>query len=132
MQLLTLMLHKSSGSQPFFPLGRTMFQVQVSRAAYHLHIVMDPVPALPFTHNQRSLAHYYGLLHHTNCCTSPRTTFPIIHCTGYTHSCNQSPHFISHGLLLSHRRVLFAIIPVFSDSNSTEPVFLGLSSYCLV
>ncbi len=28
----------------------------------------------------------HGLLHYTNCCTSPQTTIPIIHCTDDTHS----------------------------------------------
>ncbi len=28
----------------------------------------------------------HGLLHYTNCCTSPRTTVPIIHCTDDTHT----------------------------------------------
>ncbi len=51
------------------------------------------------------------LAHYTNCCMSPRTTVPIIHCTDYTHTAatNQT-HFISLGLPLSDCRVLSAFI----------------------
>ncbi len=46
--------------------------------------VMNPVHALPVTYHQRSLTHYTRLLHYTNGCTSPKTTFPITHCTDVT------------------------------------------------
>ncbi len=36
----------------------------------------------------------HGLLHHTNACTSPKTTFPIIHCTNHTTVTNHSLHWL--------------------------------------
>ncbi len=79
--------------------------------------VTNPVHALPVTHHQKSLAH------HTDSCTTltvahhlrlhfPSTIAlitqlsPITHCTDYTAEFHQT-RFISFGLLLSHRRVLF-------------------------
>ncbi len=46
----------------------------------------------------------YWLSHHTDCCTSHWTPFPIIHCTDYTAESHQT-HFISLGHPLSHHRV---------------------------
>ncbi len=63
----------------------------------------------------------HGLLHYTNCCTSPKTTFPIIHCTDDTQLISLITHhtrFISLELALCDRQVLFSVYP--SDSYSTE------------
>ncbi len=67
------------------------------------------------------------------CCTSPRTTVPIIHCTDDTHThthtadCTDytadSHHtpYLSHGFPQSDRRVLYSVYHSPSDSYSTEP-----------
>ncbi len=75
----------------------------------------------------------HGLLHHTNGCTSPKTTFPITHCTDVTQLIALITQlialitqlialitlYISRGLPLCHRWVLYSVYP--SDSYSTEP-----------
>ncbi len=101
---------------------------------YTVYTVTNPVHALLFAHHQRSPAHYYGLLHHTNCCTSPRTTVPIIHCTDDTHTaeCTDYTHtadsnqtcYISHGLPLSHCRVLFVHITTLVIAMLRNPLLV--------
>ncbi len=62
--------------------------------------VMNPVQALPVTHHQRSLAHHIDSLHHTNGCTSPKTTFPITQCTDATQLIALITHLIA--LITNH------------------------------
>ncbi len=70
----------------------------------------------------------HGLLHHTNCCTSPRTTVPIIYCTDDTHTADctdytaDSHHtpYLSHGLPQSDRWVLETHVATLADSYLTE------------
>ncbi len=78
----------------------------------------------------------HGLLHHTNGCTSPKTTFPIAHCTDVTQLIALITQlialitlYISRGLPLCHRRVLYSVYP--SDSYSTEPTQSSLPCLAL-
>ncbi len=71
----------------------------------------------------------HGLLHHTNGCTSPKTTFPIINCTDdtqlitlITQLITNHTAYINHGHPLPLCRVLHGVYP--SDSYSTEPSIL--------
>ncbi len=76
----------------------------------------------------------HGLLHYTNCCTSPKTTFPIIHCTDDTQLISLITHhtrFISLGLPLCDRRVLYAHIASLADSYLTEPFVVFIVLFCL-
>ncbi len=61
--------------------------------------VTNPVYGLRFTHHQRSPRSQHGLSHYTDCYRIPWTTFPIIHCTDFTHSCNQSHTLCIMGIL---------------------------------
>ncbi len=80
--------------------------------------------SVPWTsiHSPPEVTHSpHGLLHYT--------TVPIIHCTDDTLSCfhwshswlHNHTHFISLGLPLCHRRVLYSVYHSPSDSYSTEP-----------
>ncbi len=93
-------------------------------------IVKNPGHELLFTHHQRSLLHHIDF-HTTQTVTyHPKTTFPIIHCTDDAHTTDCTDHtqlipictlFISLGLSLCDRRVLYAHIATLADSYLTEP-----------
>ncbi len=104
-------------------------------------LVTNPVYELLFIHHQRSLAH------HIDSCTTltvaghPRTTVPIIHCTDDAHTTDCTDHtqlipictlFISLGLSLCDRRVLYAHIATLADSYLTEPFVVVIVLSCLV
>ncbi len=59
--------------------------------------VTNPVHGLPSDCHQRSLSPLYWLSHHTDCYTSPWTTFPMFHCTDWIHL---KP--ITHTLFYTH------------------------------
>ncbi len=102
--------------------------------------VTNPVYELLFIHHQRSLAH------HIDSCTTltvaghPRTTVPIIHGTDDAHTTDCTYHtqlipictlFISLGLSLCDRRVLYAHIATLADSYLTEPFVVVIVLPCL-
>ncbi len=105
-------------------------QVSVLRRSLHLScLVTNPVYELSFTHQQRSPA-----LHMDSHTTQTVTLYPGLHFPSSialispTAVTNHTP-YISHGLPLSHCRVLFSIYHSSSDSYFTEPVpGLGHSS----
>ncbi len=84
-----------------------------------------------FTRHQRSLTHHMDSCTTLTVATSPKTTFPIIHCTDDTQLISLITHltrFISLGLPLCDRRVLNVHIATLADSYLTEPfvVFIVL------
>ncbi len=107
-----------------------LWTVTITTFYYFLIFVTNPVYELLFIHHQRSL------VHHIDSCTTltvaghPRTTVPIIHCTDDAHTTDCTDHtqlipictlFISLGLSLCDRRVLYSVYHSPSDSYSTEP-----------
>ncbi len=92
--------------------------------------VTNPGHELLFTHHQRSLLHHIDFHTTQTVAYHPKTTFPIIHCTDDTHTTDCTDHtqlipictlFISLGLSLCDRRVLYAHIATLADSYLTEP-----------
>ncbi len=55
-----------------------------------LHLCQESGPFLSLRLPPEVALPSYWLSHCTDCYTIPWTTFPIIHCADYTHSCNQS------------------------------------------
>ncbi len=95
--------------------------------------VTNPGHELLFTHHQRSLLHHIDF-HSTQTVTyHPKTTFPIIHCTDDTQLISLITHhtrFISLGLPLCDRWVLYAHIATLADSYLTEPFVVVIVLPC--